>query len=429
MSRLPFELLLALRYLRPKRTFVSVITVISVLGVTLGVAVLIIVISVMSGFDAQLREKVLGFNAHLKIFHVDPTTGETTVMQDYQSVISTVKSNQYVVGVSPFALGKVMVETEATNRADLVDAPYLGTIDIETPSTAAIITSNMVAGECDVSGKGLVVGSDFAAHMRLHVGDRLAVYSPLDLHELRENYDKGKTNDTVPVGQDFEVRGVFDTGYQEFNLGMVCSLQNMQELYRLDDDAHGLLVMIKDPYQADTVAAELQGVLGKNYFVQTWTYRNSLMDAVKVEKNVMLYILFFIVIVAAFGITCTQITFVVLKTREIGVMKALGASNRQVMWIFLSQSMIVSLWGVFVGLGLGLVAVAYRNPFLHLMRRLTGMNLFPSDIYGFNELPALIVPKDIAIIGGGSFLICLLAAAFPVWNASRLKPVEALRHE
>jgi lipoprotein-releasing system permease protein len=210
---------------------------------------------------------------------------------------------------------------------------------------------------------------------------------------------------------------------------MVCSLQNMQELYRLDDDAHGLLVMIKDPYQADTVAAELQGALGKNYFVQTWTYRNSLMDAVKVEKNVMLYILFFIVIVAAFGITCTQITFVVLKTREIGVIKALGASNRQVMWIFLSQSMIVSLWGVFVGLGLGLVAVAYRNPFLHLMRRLTGMNLFPSDIYGFNELPALIVPKDIAIIGGGSFLICLLAAAFPVWNASRLKPVEALRHE
>jgi lipoprotein-releasing system permease protein len=135
------------------------------------------------------------------------------------------------------------------------------------------------------------------------------------------------------------------------------------------------------------------------------------------------------VIVAAFGITCTLITFVVQKTREIGVMKALGASNRQVMWIFLSQSMVVSLLGVGVGLSLGLLAVAYRNPFLHLMRRWTGMDLFPASIYGFNELPALVVPGDIAIICGGSFLICMAAAAFPAWNASRLKPVEALRHE
>src|SRR5580658_7080500 len=125
MSRLPFELLLALRYLRPKRTFVSVITVISVLGVTLGVAVLIIVISVMSGFDAQLREKVLGFNAHLKIFEVNPKTGEETTMQNYAMVMSMVKSNADVVGVSPFALGKVMVETESTNGNSHEDTPYL----------------------------------------------------------------------------------------------------------------------------------------------------------------------------------------------------------------------------------------------------------------------------------------------------------------
>ena len=153
------------------------------------------------------------------------------------------------------------------------------------------------------------------------------------------------------------------------------------------------------------------------------------MAAVLVEKNVMLYIMFFIVIVAAFGITCTEITFVVLKTREIGVMKALGASSRQIMWIFLSQSMIVSTLGVLAGLAAGTLLIHYRNPFLHLMRNLTGMELFPADIYGFTELPALFVPKDILIICGGSFFICLLAAAFPAWHASRLRPAEALRHE
>jgi lipoprotein-releasing system permease protein len=154
-----------------------------------------------------------------------------------------------------------------------------------------------------------------------------------------------------------------------------------------------------------------------------------MMAAVVVEKNVMLYILFFIVVVAAFGITCTLITFIVMKTREIGVMKALGASNRQVTRIFLAQSLVVSVLGIIAGLGLGLVSIGYRNEFLGFMRRTTGAELFPARIYGFTELPAMTVPRDIAIICGGSLLICLLAAAFPARYASRLKPVEALRYE
>jgi len=420
---------LALRYLRPKRTFVSVITVISILGVTLGVAVLIIVISVMSGFDAELRSKVLGFNAHIKVFQLDPKTGEITIMQDYAPIMDAVKSNKEVVGVAPFAIGKVVVQTEPTNGNSRWDTPYMSTLDLDVPSIAGIIKTNLVAGTCDLSGSGLVIGSDFSQAMRLRVGDRVTIVSPEDLKEIEKNYKEGRTNQSFTVGKDFEVRGIFDVGYQEFNMGIVCSLEKMQQLYRLDDDVHGLLVMIKDPYRAQEVAREINRSLGAKYFAQTWMYKNSLLDAVKVEKNMMLIILFCIVIVASFGITCTLITFVVQKTREIGVMKALGASNRQVLSIFLSQSVTVSLWGVGVGLGLGLLAIAYRNPFLHLMRRVTGMELFPADIYGFHDLPALIFPSDIAVICGGSFLICMAAAAFPAWNASRLKPVEALRHE
>src|SRR5688572_17014411 len=154
-----------------------------------------------------------------------------------------------------------------------------------------------------------------------------------------------------------------------------------------------------------------------------------MLDALLVEKNLMFFLLFFIMIVAAFGIMNSLITFVVQKTREIGVLKALGASRRQVVWIFLTQSLVVGILGVTAGLGLGILAVHYRNEFLGLMRRATSLELFPSKIYAFSELPAYLDSGDIATICGSALLICLLAGLVPALIAGRLKPVEALRHE
>ncbi len=429
MSRLPFELLLALRYLRPKRTFVSIITLISVLGVTLGVAVLIIVISVMTGFDQQLRDKILGYDAHLIVYQFDPATGKTSRMQDYAAVMNTVSANQNVVGTAPLAIGPVLLQTERAGEEPQYATPMLRGIDPGATDKLSLITTNIVAGTNNLSGNGVLVGTDFARDLDLQVGDRVAVSSPADMQAMARSEGTNGSQEIVPP-KDFEVRGIFNTDYYEFDDKVVLtSLMNFQDLYRWDDNVDGVVVMIKDPFQADHVRAELRAALGNKYAIRTWKEGDNPMMAVLVEKNVMLYIMFFIVIVAAFGITCTLITFVVLKTREIGVMKALGASSRQVMWIFLSQSMIVSTLGVLTGLAAGMLAVAYRNPFLHLMRSLTGWELFPANIYGFSELPAKIVPGDLLIICGGSFIICLAAAAFPAWHASRLKPVEALRHE
>jgi len=422
MSGLPFELLLALRYLRPKRTFVSIITLISVLGVALGVAVLIIVISVMSGFDKQMRDTVLGFNAHLTV------TPTNATLKNYQGIAEVVAANSHVRSVSPTVMEQVLLETQPKSGQAQSSAPYVRGIDPQSEKTPGFLASHVVEGGFDLHGRGLVIGSVLASTLRLQVGDHVSLTSPKELEKMRAKRGKGDEELTVP--DDYEVRGIFDVGYYEFNATMVAvSLENAQDMYDLGDTVHYLAVTLDDPFAADSVRVQLERLLGKSFEVKTWLEQSPMLAAVTVEKNVMLYILFFIVIVAAFGITCTTITFIVMKTREIGLMKALGASNQQVLRVFIGQSLVVSFFGILAGALGGLVAIQYRNEFLDFMRRLTGWQLFPAEVYGFTQLPALIVPGDIAIICGGSLLICLAAAAFPARYASKLNPVEALRYE
>jgi len=425
MSRLPFELLLALRYLRPKRTFVSVITLISVLGVLLGVAVLIVVISVMSGFDHDLREKILGFNTHMKVFQRDRP------MPDYAKVLKQVAANPRVRGVSPSIIGPVLLETQPVAGDAYQDTPLVRGVDPQTEGSVSVLPKSIVSGTFDVSGRGLLVGNAFAAKAGLQVGDRVAIYSAPDLRKMREAHRQGKEVSVLPA--DFEVRGIFDVGYYEFNSTVVVtSLAKAQELYALDesDTVQGLLVMLNDPYQAVAARRELQATLGPDFYVTIWTEENStLLDALAVEKNVMFFILIFIMIVAALCILSALITFVVQKTREIGMLKALGATRLQIGSLFLGQSAVIGLIGVSLGYGTGILAVTYRNEFLHFLRRVTGFELFPESIYQFSNLPALIVGPDIAIICVVSFAICLFGGVIPAWTASRLKPVEALRYE
>jgi lipoprotein-releasing system permease protein len=424
MSKLPFELLLALRYLRPKRSFVSIITLISVIGVALGVAVLIIVISVMSGFDHDLREKILGFNPHLKV------SQSGHALRDYQRLAKIVATNPEVVGVSPFVTGPVVIQTQAdANRAALADTPYLLGVDPATGGKISDLQSNVSEGRFDLHGRGLVVGCDFAANLHLRVGDTISIYSPGEIKKMKDAYDRHEESAIIP--DDYEIRGIFDTGYYDYDDHfIVASLENAQDLYDLNDTVHGLFVTIKNPDQAAAVQQRLESTLGPDYNITTWLDVNSnLLNAIKVEKSMMFFIMFFIVIVAAFGITCTLITFVVMKTREVGLLKAVGASNHQVMAIFVIQSVIVSVFGVAAGVFLGLFAIYIRNDFLHFMNHLTGFELFPASIYGFSELPALINSSDIVIICGGSLLICLLAAILPSRHASKMNTVEALHHE
>ena len=423
MSRLPFELFLALRYLRPKRTFVSVITLISVIGVTLGVAVLIIVISVMSGFDKQLRDKILGFNAHLKIFKSDST------IADYPTLIRLVSSNRNVTGVAPVVLGQVLVKTEPQDGNPLRAAPWVRGIEPRYETNISMIHTSIVAGSFDLDGNSVLVGNELARGLRLHVGDRLAVYSQTNLEKMEKT--RGKASEQVLVPEEYTVRGIFDVGFYEYNANFILtSLENAQDLYNLNNTVHFLMVMLDDPFKANKVRVQLQQTLGPGYDITLWTGENSgILNALVVEKSVMFYLLFFIMIVAAFGIMNSLITFVVQKTREVGMLKALGGTRGQVLWLFLSQSLVVGIAGVLIGFALGMLAVHYRNEFLQVMNKLTGFELFPASIYYFTELPALIIPQDIVLICGSALVICVLAGLVPAWIAGRLEPVEALRHE
>ncbi|HUA67070.1 MAG TPA: FtsX-like permease family protein, partial [Candidatus Saccharimonadales bacterium] len=268
-----------------------------------------------------------------------------------------------------------------------------------------------------------------ADSLNLSVGDLVAIYSPNELKKMKEQ--QGKPNEEAILPDDYTVTGIFDVGYYDYNYSVVVtSLANAQDLYDLGDSVHGLMVTLRDPYQAPEVQRQLEGTLGPAYTITTWMQENSaILGAIIVEKNVMFYLLFFIVIVAALCILSAQITFVVQKTREIGMLKALGATNLQISGVFLAQSAIIGVLGVLAGYGLGILALTYRNQFLDFMNHWTGFELFPASIYGFNSLPAVIDFRDIAVICGSSFVICILGGVLPAWRAGRLKPVEALRYE
>ena len=423
MSRLPIELLLALRYLRPKRTLISVVTLISIVGVMLGVAVLMVVIAVMSGFDRQLREKLVGFNAHLRL-----EVSEAS-LRNYEELRQRVLRNRRVVGAAPYILGQVILKTQPREGSPRYFVPGVRGVFPRDEQTISRLLDHLWQGTNDLRGYSLLVGRQLALSLGLRVGDPVAVYSVRQFESWDASRRQG--SEEAPVAEDYVVKGIFNLGFHDFDSAfIVCSLANAQDLFQLNDEVHGLLVALRDPDQAPSVKAELLASLGGHYTITTWLEENStILEALVVEKNMMFYLLFFIGLVAAFGICGNLIAFVVQKTREIGTLRSLGATSGQIMWVFLSQSLVLGAVGVAAGFGLGFLAVAYRNDFLLFMRRVSGFELFPERVYEFSQLPASLLPLDLVIIGGGSLLVCLLAGLIPAWKAGRLRPAEALRHE
>jgi len=429
--KLPFSLFLALRYLKPKRTFLSIITLISVLGVMLGVTVLILVISVMTGFDRELRQKVIDFDAHILVSTED-------IMHDWRGLKTKIDKTPGVVATAPYVQGPVIVEFENRRLA-----PMIRGVDPAQEENVIPLHKFIKQGSFDLEGESTVLGIELARKLQIHLGDKLTVYSPGNLGQILDGIKKlenakgaeeKKTIDElrdVILPKELTVTGIYETGhYLHDSEFLLVPIYVGQELYGLGDALHGITVRTDNPYSAERVKSEIENFLTPPEFAETWIDMNhQYFEAVRLERTVMFFLLFFIVVVAAFGIMNTLIIVTVQKRREIGIMKALGANLSQIVWVFLGQGTVVGLFGTLTGLGLGMTLIRYRNEFSHWLASTLHIEIFPREVYQFSSIPAEVIPKDVAIICISAFLICSFAALIPAYFAARLDPVKALRYE
>jgi lipoprotein-releasing system permease protein len=429
--KLPFSFFLALRYLKPKRTFLSIITLISVLGVMLGVTVLILVIAVMTGFDRELRQKVIDFDAHILVTTED-------ILRDWRPLKTKIDNTPGVVATAPFVQGPVIVEFENRRLAPMVRG-----VDLAQEEKVIPIRKFIKEGKLDLDGDSTVLGIELARSLKIGVGDKLTIYSPGNLGQVLDGIkklenakgaDEKKVIDElrdVILPKELTVTGIFETGhYLHDSQFLLVPLYIGQELYGLGDALHGITVKTDNPYGAERVKHEIENFLTPPEFAETWIDMNrQYFEAVRLERTVMFFLLFFIVVVAAFGIMSTLITVTVQKRREIGIVKALGANISQIIWVFLGQGTVVGLFGTLTGLALGMTLIRYRNEFSHWLASTLHIEIFPREVYQFSSIPAEVIPRDVAIICISAFLICSFAALIPAYFAARLDPVKALRYE
>jgi len=411
------ELFIALRYLRPRRSYVSAITVLSLLGVMCGVAVLIIVLSVMEGFERELRDKVVGFNAHV-------TVSSQSVMQGWRETAGLLARQPGVQAVTPFVTGPVLLEINHK-----ISTPYLRGLDDSTAEQVIPMKKSLVAGEWLSGPGGILVGEQWARTYNAWIGDKVLIHSPRNIALLRSPSKNGPQEFYLP--DEYRIVGIFSTGFFEYDFNFVLvSLGEAQRLYGMGDGVHGLMIRTGDPMQAGEVKVSVNKLLHRPLQAMTWMDQNKrLFGAVAVERRVMSFLLFFVMIVAAFGLSSTLITVTVQKAGEIGLMKAVGAGDGQIVAIFTLYGLVIGLLGSTLGVAGGMLTLVFRNDFSNWLNHTFKIEVFPADIYNFDSIPAVTDGWTIFWIALAGVLLSTAAALIPAFAALRVDPVVALHSE
>jgi lipoprotein-releasing system permease protein len=412
-----YELFIGLRYLKAKRkqTFVSLITFISIAGVMVGVTALIVVIAVMNGFKEDLRDKILGVTSHVVISRFDGN------ISNYQEVRAKVEEVSGVNAATPFIYTQVMISSRKA-----ISGAVLRGIEPKTASKVINLPKNLRTGSLEEleaekkpegmrSTPGIILGNELARNIGASRGESVTVISPLGrLTPLGR----------VPRSQTFRVAGIFDSGMYEYDSTIAyVSLWAAQRFLGIGDRVTGIEVRVDEIYEADRVARAIGKALdGYPYWSRDWMRMNkNLFSALKLEKIVMFIILTLIILVAAFNIVGTLIMVVIEKTRDIAILKSMGATRRSIMKIFMIEGAVIGLVGTLLGLlgGYTLCTLLATYKFIEL----------PSDVYYISTLPVQMNPLDVALIALAAIVITLAASVYPAWQASRFDPAEAIRYE
>lgn len=411
----PFEIMLALRYLRARKAegFVSVIAAFSFLGIMLGVATLIIVMSVMNGFRGELIDRILGLNGHLNVYQ------QGSPLYAYDTFMAQIKSVDGVTSVAPVVEGQVLITANNVASGAIVRG-YAPDYMQKKP----LLSKSMIRGKLsDFSGDAVAIGDKMAEKFGIDVGDTITLMSP-----------KGKSSPfgTIPRTAQYRVAMVFDVGMYEYNAGYVfMPLDSAQRFFQMPDGSVSLLEVIStDPAKVDTIKDALSVVLNGSAGVYDWRDSNaSFFSALQVERNVMFLILTLIILVAAFNIISSMIMLVKDKGRDIAIMRTMGAFRGSIMKIFMLTGASVGILGTCVGSVLGISFALNIESIRQGIQSMTGAKLFPDEIYFLSKLPAKVDWTEVVVVIGLAVVLSVLATLYPAWRASRLDPVEALRYE
>ncbi|MBW1679281.1 MAG: lipoprotein-releasing ABC transporter permease subunit [Deltaproteobacteria bacterium] len=422
-----FELFIGFRYLKAKRkqAFLSVITVFSILSVAIGVMTLITVLGVMSGFENDLKEKILGTNGHIRVFK------SARGIEDYPSVASRVAQVSGVQATTPFVYTEAMLSAESN-----VSGIILLGIDPDTITTVTNLEQTLIQGKLDKlltshlsnmkpgspNLPGILIGKELAKNLGLFYLDEVTVISPLG-----EQTPMGM----VPKMKKFRVVGIFESGMYEYDTKWTyISIPSAQQFFQMGDTVTGIEIKVDNAYQAHTIAKNIQQRLGIFYQTRDWMEMNkNLFSALRMEKIIMFIILILIILVAAFGIISILIMVVMEKTADIAILKTMGARARSIMGIFMIDGLVVGILGTLLGTIGGLLLGKNIQVVAEWLEKMFGLKLFPPDVYYIDKIPYQVKVEDIAVIILITITISFLATVFPSWQASRLDPAEALRYE
>lgn len=412
----PLSIFIGLRYTRAKRRnhFISFISLTSMFGVALGVASLITVLSVMNGFEKELRERILGMTSHAFI------TGTDGTLADWQTLESMVKGYPHLVDNAPFVEGQAMLSQGGRVRGTLIRG-----IDPQLEGRVSTIGDKVVQGQLTALKEGefgIILGQDLAKAMHVATGDKITLITP---------HVTPTPAGVMPRLKRLNVVGVFAIGMYEYDSALaIMNIKDAAKLFRIPDKVTGLRLKLDDVYQAPRITSELLATLPPNFRAADWTYKHAnFFRALKTEKTVMFVILLLIVAVAVFNIVSTLIMMVTDKQADIAILRTLGMTPRNIMAIFMVQGTLIGIFGTLLGVIGGVTLALNVETIIANLEQVLDYQFLPADVYYISRLPSDLHWNDVTAVSLTAFALSLLSTIYPSWRAAQIKPAEALRYD